>query len=353
MEAYSSLNLTQVASDRLIALAGVASEFGSALRSSGPPECVNYICGLWCEEIARDLHWERADRSGRPFARVPGFPSWSWASQGRIKAGEEGTNTNASKIEAAGVRWNTPWSIKSDSFVHFTLEMVRCVSGAADQTGGHHRLEERDPLAISLPLSLSSDYGIESRFLALRITGRMARDFHLKKEWPGGQCELDRAARLTANWLVNPHLLRRVDKHDKRKDEVYADKGWHQIIRGGIRLGWVSFDDTNLLVNNTDSGPCIAGDRRRAIFALPLSSMGRIPVDVEHFTFVHVYALLFVAKCEARIGDECCFERVGVGRVSQESAGSTGYDSLENRKEGFFPSMKETFWCKESTFWLV
>lgn len=289
---------------------------------------------MWLgDELARDLQWARADRSGRPFARVPGFPSWSWASQGRIKADQEGTDV--SKIEAAGVRWHTPWSHFLDTL--FTVKKVSCVSGAAEQTGGHARLEETGPLVISLPLP--GDYGIENRFLALRIKGDLAQNFYIKQEWPGRQCELDRTAKLTATWFVNPERLGIAPKYDKRRDEVYTDKAWCQIIRGNIRLGWVSFDDTNLLVDNTDSGPCIAGDRRRAIFALRLSKISGIRVDIPGYEVVTVYAVLFVAKCEARIGDECCFERVGVGRMISDRT---------------FPSIGDSFRGKSSsTFWLI
>lgn len=333
MEAYSSLHLTQVASDRLIALAGVAAEFGSALRSSAPPRYAQYMCGLWSAAIARELQWERADRSSWPFARVPGFPSWSWASQGRIKAGEEGAD--ASRIEAVGVQWHTWWPYRAKD--SFTVTTVRRVSSAADQTSGHPRLEERSPLAISLPLSLSGDYGIENQFLALRIQGWLTREFFLRQEWPGGQYELDRAARLTANYLINPGLAEKHQVGRNKTSVLCTDESWHQILHGETLLGWVSFDDTNIRVDNTDSGPCIASDRPRAIFALRLGVVYDVGVDILS-NYVDVYALLFVAKCEARIGDECCFERVGVGRM------------IEDRT---FALIEDNFAKQPSTFWLV
>lgn len=290
------------------------------------------MCGLWLPFLSEQLRWERADRSGWSFARLPEFPSWSWASQGRIKAGDEGTD--ASRIETVGVQWHTWWEPNAKCL--FKVEMVRCVSGATNQTGGHPGLDERGPLAISLPLS--GDYGIENRFLALRIKGRLARDFYLKQEWPGGQHELDRAAALTENYWSNPGLTEKHQDLMNFKSHLCTDKAWYQIMHGETLVGWVSFDDTNVRVDNTDSGPCIAGDGRRAIFALRLSKItGNLVYSETIGTDPDVYALLFVAKCEARIGDEFCFERVGVGRMIQHRAFNFIDDYFE----------------KGSAFWLV
>lgn len=83
---YSGLELTRFENDRLIALAGIAKEFGLALSS----DCVNgpggagavadgqarysnvYACGLWLGDIVRELQWERADGPARPPGRQAG-----------------------------------------------------------------------------------------------------------------------------------------------------------------------------------------------------------------------------------------------------------------------------------------
>ena len=86
---YSGLALTYLAKDRLMALAGVASEFGrivEALKitSNFSDRILNddvparrYVCGLWLINIHRGLLWEQATPRSRK--RVPGIPTWSWA----------------------------------------------------------------------------------------------------------------------------------------------------------------------------------------------------------------------------------------------------------------------------------
>lgn len=70
---YSGLELTRFENDRLVALAGVAREFGSALSAKpvGRPGEIGtaiqanysntYACGMWLGDIVRELQWERSD----------------------------------------------------------------------------------------------------------------------------------------------------------------------------------------------------------------------------------------------------------------------------------------------------
>jgi hypothetical protein len=72
VETYSRLEITNPEQDRLVALAGVAIDYGIKTH-------VNmYLCGLWMEDIVRGLQWERADRNHQ--YRLSGLPTWSWAS---------------------------------------------------------------------------------------------------------------------------------------------------------------------------------------------------------------------------------------------------------------------------------
>lgn len=206
--------------------------------------------------------------------------------------------------------------------------VARCVTGAADQTASHPGLEESGPLATSPPLS--DDYGIQNRFLVLHIKGQLTRDFCLERGWPGGH--LDRVAKLTANQLIGPDSAEASLSMKEEKDELYTDKSWLQTIQPDINrkaIGWASYDDTNLRVENTGSGSYIAGDRPRVIYALRLSKARNISVFVTLYHKVDIYALLYVAECEARIGNDLCFERVGVGRmIEARFAGGTLGDIL-------------------------
>lgn len=315
VEVYSGLKLTNVASDRLVALAGVASEFDAAFRGALDSRGSEaYFCGLWMEDISRGLQWEPVDRSSRPFARVPGFPSWTWASLGRIKADEDGTGT--SEIEPAAVRWHTQWRRRTEQV--FTLTEVRHVSVAADQAGGQPRLEEAR--TIQKP-STTSDFGIENRFLALRIEGQLKKKgFYIQKGWPGGHDNPYGAARITANHLIGTDTAEAtISDAEPSEAELYVDETWYRVTKPNNKLiGWASFDDINLRVENTGSGPYITGNRPRRIYAFRLSCAENIPV-LERDNKVDINAVLFLAEVETLIADERCFQRVGVGRMTEFS----------------------------------
>ncbi|KAM0424952.1 hypothetical protein ACHAPT_009753 [Fusarium lateritium] len=69
VEHYSRRKLT-VASDKLPAIAGIASNLGPALGGE-------YLAGLWSDDIHRGLQWSSASVSVLDTFRAP---SWSWAS---------------------------------------------------------------------------------------------------------------------------------------------------------------------------------------------------------------------------------------------------------------------------------
>lgn len=276
VEAYSGLNLTELTSDRLISLAGVASEFGTALGAAQnalqwrtPPQPAQYLCGLWQQDLARGLQWEIVDRRRR-LVRVPEFPSWTWASLGRTQAGE---GTDSSKIEAVAARWHTQW--RRSTVEMFQVQEVRHVTGL---TINPPRLDEARSIAIE---ALASDFGIENRFLALRISGQLRRDFCLKQAWPGGQKDLYRVAKLTANSLVGVNSTEASLNGGRAKGKLFFNDTWHQVtlLSGkGKAFGWASFDDTNLRVENTKTGPCVADDRPRPIYAFRVSLITKAPV---------------------------------------------------------------------------
>ncbi|KAL9111007.1 MAG: hypothetical protein Q9227_004440, partial [Pyrenula ochraceoflavens] len=80
VEDYSKRNLT-LWSDRLPALAGLASRYSEALRSQ-------YLAGLWLSDLPKSLGWTRArnhrqtlhEKYSLQSSPNNGVPSWSWAS---------------------------------------------------------------------------------------------------------------------------------------------------------------------------------------------------------------------------------------------------------------------------------
>ncbi|KAG8158066.1 hypothetical protein KVR01_011827 [Diaporthe batatas] len=330
VESYSGMNLTNVASDRLIALAGVASAFGSAFRSAldstGPME---YYCGLWWDNLARGLCWEPVDQSNRVFGRVLGFPSWTWASLGRMEADGKGTGTG--RIEPAAVRWHTQWPRNAQEC--FEMRWVLRVSDAVDETTGQLRLENPVPISAlwtSEPSATWNDFGIINRFIALGIKGQLFNGF------------------LTANYLIGADTDDLATSKRPSNANLYVDEKWHRVTKPGYdndaAIGWASFDDPSLRVENTDSGPCVADRRRRPIYGIPLSRANGIPVWKNgSIVKEDINAVLFVIELEVRIDDEHprCFERVGVGRIIGGSAVVAG---------GAFAAL---FRREDDRFWLV
>jgi hypothetical protein len=82
IEDYSHRSLTK-ASDRLLAIAGIASELHDL---SGDV----YLAGLWQKDLIRQLGWRLEDdpTTKKPMSRLPNAPSWSWACvDGGVKFG--------------------------------------------------------------------------------------------------------------------------------------------------------------------------------------------------------------------------------------------------------------------------
>jgi hypothetical protein len=81
---YSDLDLTQ-ASDRITALAGIASETRDALQYQderlGLHKSLDYMAGLWLRDINYGLCWEICQcNESASSPQVANIPSWSWAS---------------------------------------------------------------------------------------------------------------------------------------------------------------------------------------------------------------------------------------------------------------------------------
>ena len=108
---YSGLGLTHLAKDRLVALAGVASEFGRIMEavkntssipgpiSSDDVSARRYVCGSWLANIHEGILWEQATRGTRE--RIPGIPTWSWASMSSPVINEN----NKRVLIGMSVRW--------------------------------------------------------------------------------------------------------------------------------------------------------------------------------------------------------------------------------------------------------
>lgn len=103
VERYSGLSFTQLEGDRLMALSGVASEYGRAFHAREQEQVIeleesrsrrrfSYECGVWFPYI-KHLMWEQSNPG--PRSRVSGIPTWSWASMATYTEASDGSRVHS------------------------------------------------------------------------------------------------------------------------------------------------------------------------------------------------------------------------------------------------------------------
>ena len=166
---YSGLGLTYLATDRLMALAGVASEVGRTMKAlkdttdfsgrilSDDILTRRYVCGLWLINIHEGLLWEQAKRGSRE--RLPGIPTWSWASM----AGHVTNTNNEPVLIGMSVRW--PKSGFSQRQRHRVCAILKVTTILVDD---RTRLPQFSDCLIPDEVP-GYEYGNENRFVILTI----------------------------------------------------------------------------------------------------------------------------------------------------------------------------------------
>ncbi|TGO67594.1 hypothetical protein BOTNAR_0039g00310 [Botryotinia narcissicola] len=109
IDEYSKLNLSKPA-DRLPAIAGIASHFGSHRRSmkNGKLTKSRYFAGLWEDNLHHDLLWRviLPENKPREVGRIVPYnaPTWSWASLDSklISSGKPGQGVNIGNHYSTG-----------------------------------------------------------------------------------------------------------------------------------------------------------------------------------------------------------------------------------------------------------
>ncbi|KAJ8125798.1 hypothetical protein O1611_g7840 [Lasiodiplodia mahajangana] len=117
IEEYSRLELTKLTEDRLVALSGIASEYGRAVETQqrktqganndDKTPRYTYICGSWFPEVV-DLLWEQVEPGER--IRAKGMPTWSWTSMGTKITAASGDDI----ISGLAVRWSNSYRSAAD-----------------------------------------------------------------------------------------------------------------------------------------------------------------------------------------------------------------------------------------------
>ncbi|KAI1473949.1 HET-domain-containing protein [Daldinia eschscholtzii] len=289
VEAYSSLQLTFVEQDRLVALAGVAKEFGTALqiKSSGN-QSYRYAAGLWTG-YARGLLWEQAESGVR--VRVKGIPTWSWASISTNHTNDEGRTINS----GVRVRWARYWKSNKLCLVK-SVKMIRVMP------------REWEP-QFDTPIDPLPDnmYGNDSRFALLQLRGRLQPviiDGHF-----ASTDETDAVALLT----------------DHKPD--FGRDMWRRVALADAPeeiVGWASIEHPvhQSRENNRVDGSVHA-------FFVASTSKSDTGYGFGNWSNHHtVYQVIFLSSV-AVLEHVNCYERLGVGRLF----GNNVESALEKLKE--------------------
>ena len=166
---YSGLGLTFLATDRLVALAGVASEVSRAMKAlkdttdisglilSNDVLARRYVCGLWLINIDKGLFWEQAARGSRE--RLPGIPTWSWASMASHVTDKDNTRV----LVGMSVRW--PKSGFSQRQRQTVCAIHKVTTIPVDGQTSLPQFSDR-PVSDEVP---EYEYGNENRFVVLTI----------------------------------------------------------------------------------------------------------------------------------------------------------------------------------------
>ncbi|KAI1133032.1 heterokaryon incompatibility protein-domain-containing protein [Nemania abortiva] len=166
IEEYSRLELTKLPEDRLVALSGIASEYGRAIEAlqrkspgasnDGKPLRHTYVCGSWFPEV-RDLLWEQVEPG--PRIRAKGMPTWSWTSMGT----EITTATGNDILSGLAVRWTTSYRSIADCVLE---EFVRVPVDYGDL---------RPMFDLADGYIPDNVYGNDGRFAVLGVSGRLTQ----------------------------------------------------------------------------------------------------------------------------------------------------------------------------------
>ena len=311
VETYSAQELTRVEQDRIVALAGVTSEFDKALRAEQEknPTAFNeaqylYACGYWTGQL-RGLIWEQAQPG--PRVRVKGIPTWSWASMASRTMDDEGKDIDC----GMRVQWpDVPYISKRQQPKQRLCRVTN-----------EPRFLSVDPVTwqprFDRPLNPGpNQYGNERRFAALEVCGRLTT-VRLHGHFA---CKEDagRAAVLTAH---KPDFGRDMWRRASLDEDP-------QVI-----TGWASIEHPDYYqANDTFQGP--AGMQVLALF------LTRIPGVVGGYGFGNwrntqtAFTVLFLRSVDVP-GWNGCYERLGVGRL------------FGNAVEACFETLQE------DTIWLI
>ena len=318
VETYSGLEITHLEEDRLIAMAGVAKEFGIALAKSDGEgrreQCKHrYASGLWFGHV-RGLLWEQVSHG--PRIRVQGLPSWSWASIATIMDNE--------KVKTGmAVQWakrTRPYDGPKD-----VCEMVEARTVPVDVSVTEDGRTVMTPLfeeATDEPPE--SEYNKDHRFVMLGVKAQLMR-VRVHEEFES-EDDTKAAAVLTTH---SPDFGRGMWRRVTTESEPNTIVGWASIEHPDWQ------DDGEDSDTHQNEGPLsqLIG-QGRIVQALFVSRIGKVKGGLGYGNwrgYQAAFKVLFVQPVDIP-GFGTCYERVGTGRLFGNDV-DAAFKGLRNESE--------------------
>lgn len=264
IEVYSGRHLTKPDKDRIMALAGVAKEFKEALidrdKDRGKQQStewvgsLEYASGLWFRDIHHGLLWEMGPDSSGATERLPGTPTWSWASR---------------MLE---VRWSSE---------NRPTERACKVMDLISANGVSLPIAK----ARALGIQAVEEFGVGTMFASLWISGR-AQEVHIRRRLSSEE-EIQEARTVTGH--------------------SFGSKHWRAVcspVSPDIINGWASIEEPALEADLLPGDDCV-------VQALHVSTTRDIEGGLKLGYFWpthHVFHVLLIKRLGGRV-----FERLGRG----------------------------------------
>jgi hypothetical protein len=311
VKTYSGLELTRLEEDRLIALSGVAKEFGLALAErekeaaagrGGSPSCQHhYVCGTWFS-YPTGLLWEQAGGGGRK-ARAQGLPTWSWASMATLMDNDKGGEV----LTGMAVQWAAPTSLRFQPAIVCHMLQARRVPVEVSVDG--------DGRTIMTPLygqateePQEEEYNHEHRFAMLGMKGKLMRvRVHGEFESEG---EVATAATLTGH---EPDFGRDMWRKTTTESERDVLIGWASIEHPD----WQSFGGQSNETTQADGSDPRSTGEGTVVYAFFITRIAQASGGLGYGNWMGrqaVFKVLFLRPVEIP-GFGGCYERLGTGRL--------------------------------------
>lgn len=300
VESYSGLQLTKIDGDRIVALAGVASEYGKALRerereressqaAAGEKEKPHlYASGTWFPHV-RSLLWEQVRRC--PTERIGGIPTWSWASMKTL-------DRETGKYGGVEVQWSSTWGDTKTKPVCNLEDATAVPVVNVDKEADIWRPDFDRAGEQQQQQGVGGDddaYENSRRFFILGLTGRLQTvQIH---DYFDDDDDTKVVAKLTSH----------------RED--FGRETWRKVTIDEISpsvVGWASVEHPDCQTDGPLEG------RSQPLHALFVSSVENIDEGfaVGNLITAHLtaYKVVYLRRAEIS-GYENAYERVGVGRI--------------------------------------